>query len=80
MGMPHWTLCVRFGTQSVSGCIPTQSVGTIELRWSRKSVHKKTGQSLDGFFVPCGLRTWRSAGRPGSARCPVPPCNRRRPR
>ncbi|AXI59122.1 hypothetical protein DLD99_01085 [Pseudomonas kribbensis] len=29
VGMPQWTLCVRFGTQSVPGCIPTQSVGTI---------------------------------------------------
>src|SRR4051812_40375457 len=27
--MPLWTLCVRFGTRSVPGCIPTQSVGTI---------------------------------------------------
>ncbi|AWA37247.1 hypothetical protein DBV33_01095 [Pseudomonas fluorescens] len=29
VGMPQWTLCVRFGTRSVPGCIPTQSVGTI---------------------------------------------------
>jgi hypothetical protein len=29
VGMPQWTLRVRFGTQSVPGCIPTQSVGTI---------------------------------------------------
>ena len=29
VGMPHWTLCVRLGTRSVRGCIPTQSVGTI---------------------------------------------------
>ena len=26
---PCWTLCVRFVTQSVTGNIPTQSVGTI---------------------------------------------------
>jgi hypothetical protein len=31
VGMPQWTLCVRFGTRSVPGCIPTQSVGTIML-------------------------------------------------
>ena len=36
--MPQWTLCVRFGTQSVPGCIPTQSVGTITLN-ERKSAH-----------------------------------------
>ncbi|PMX24359.1 hypothetical protein C1X57_07930 [Pseudomonas sp. FW215-E1] len=29
VGMPQWTLCVRFGTRSGPGCIPTQSVGTI---------------------------------------------------
>ncbi|TMU70173.1 hypothetical protein FGA82_28410 [Pseudomonas fluorescens] len=29
VGMHQWTLCVRIGTQSVPGCIPTQSVGTI---------------------------------------------------
>jgi len=29
VGMPHRTLRVRFGTQSVPCCIPTQSVGTI---------------------------------------------------
>jgi hypothetical protein len=30
VGMPQWTRRVRFGTQSVPGCIPTQSVGTIK--------------------------------------------------
>ncbi len=29
VGMPQWTLCVRFGTRSVLDCIPTRSVGTI---------------------------------------------------
>ncbi|KAA0994332.1 hypothetical protein FQ192_13420 [Pseudomonas sp. ANT_J12] len=32
VGMPQWTLRVRFGTRSVPGCIPTQSVGTINYR------------------------------------------------
>jgi hypothetical protein len=32
VGMPQWTLRVRFGTQSVPGCIPTRSVGTIIIR------------------------------------------------
>jgi len=31
VGMPQWTLCVRFGTRSVPGCIPTRSVGTINI-------------------------------------------------
>jgi hypothetical protein len=31
VGTPHWTLRVRFGTRSVPGCIPTQSVGTIRV-------------------------------------------------
>ncbi|KAE9642248.1 hypothetical protein EJA71_19465 [Pseudomonas sp. PB106] len=35
VGMPQWTLCVRFGTQSVPGCIPTQSVGTIHPQKNR---------------------------------------------
>ena len=29
VGMPQWTLRIRFGTRSVPGCIPTRSVGTI---------------------------------------------------
>ncbi|RON01064.1 hypothetical protein BK658_07830 [Pseudomonas brassicacearum] len=30
VGTPPWTLCVRLRvTRSVTGCIPTQSVGTI---------------------------------------------------
>jgi hypothetical protein len=29
VGMHQWTLCVRIGTQSVPGGVPTQSVGTI---------------------------------------------------
>ncbi|MGY2249436.1 hypothetical protein ACW9IY_23670, partial [Pseudomonas gingeri] len=29
VGMPLWTLGVRFVTRSVTGCIPTRSVGTI---------------------------------------------------
>ncbi|TVT86607.1 hypothetical protein FPT12_01575 [Pseudomonas sp. H3(2019)] len=32
VGMPPWTLCVLFVTRSVTGCIPTQSVGTIRIR------------------------------------------------
>jgi len=37
VGMPQWTLRVRFGTQSVPGCIPTQSVGTINQKPSPQS-------------------------------------------
>ncbi len=29
VGMHLWTLCVRFCDRSVTGCIPTRSVGTI---------------------------------------------------
>ena len=29
VGMPDWTLCVRFGARSAPVCVPTQSVGTI---------------------------------------------------
>jgi hypothetical protein len=38
VGMPHWTLCVRFGTRSVPGCIPTQSMGTI-IAWVIMHAH-----------------------------------------
>ncbi|PMX00227.1 hypothetical protein C1X59_14930 [Pseudomonas sp. FW215-R2] len=37
VGMPQWTLCVRFGTQSVPGCIPTRSVGTITVTKPRSA-------------------------------------------
>ncbi len=33
-------LCVRFVTQSVTGCIPTQSVGTIKKKgWATQVAH-----------------------------------------
>ncbi|MCH4882758.1 hypothetical protein EQV96_07080 [Pseudomonas sp. TMW22080] len=32
------------------------------------------------FLLRQAIRTGRSAGRPGSARCPALPCNRRQPR
>ncbi|TEA61661.1 hypothetical protein EIY71_11030 [Pseudomonas sp. CH235] len=29
--MPQWTLCVRFGTRSVPGCIPTRTVRRLDV-------------------------------------------------
>ncbi|POA48146.1 hypothetical protein C1893_11730 [Pseudomonas sp. MPR-ANC1] len=59
--MPQWTLCVRFGTQSVPGCIPTQSVGTI--RKPRNPPTKKPHRC--GFFVPAKAPLKRTATTAG---------------
>ena len=43
VGMPPWTLCVRCKvTRSVTGCIPTQSVGTIRSGIYRVKVNRLT--------------------------------------
>ncbi|AUG97585.1 hypothetical protein AWU82_29570 [Pseudomonas glycinae] len=31
VGMPQWTLCVRFGTRSVPGCVPTRTVRRLDV-------------------------------------------------
>ena len=38
--MPLVTLCVTLWTQSVLGCIPTQSVGTIRLDFQKSAIRK----------------------------------------
>ncbi|KAB0504051.1 hypothetical protein F7R14_13325 [Pseudomonas lini] len=53
VGMPPWTLCVRFGTRSVPGCIPTRSVGTINLK------QKSPDLSIRAFSCPASAFTQR---------------------